>query len=120
MSEAIYSNVKDYYGKVLEKSDDLKTTACTTGNNQNMTASVKKALSLVNEEVHSKYYGCGIVLPPALEGCSVLDLGCGAGRDCFCLSKLVGENGFVTGLDMTEEQVRDDRIENIFALLILY
>lgn len=106
MSSEVHNSVKDYYGKVLQKTDDLKTTACTTANNQNMTGSVKNALSLVSDEVHNKYYGCGIVLPPALDGCTVLDLGCGAGRDCFCLSKLVGENGFVTGLDMTEEQVR--------------
>ena len=35
----------------------------------------------------------------------MLDLGSGAGRDCFILSKLVGKDGFVTGIDMTEEQV---------------
>ncbi|CAD5126203.1 DgyrCDS14377 [Dimorphilus gyrociliatus] len=113
MSEEIYENVKDYYGNVLQKSDDLQTTACTTGQGEVMTKSVKKALSQVAGAVHEKYYGCGIVIPPALEGCSVLDLGCGAGRDCFCLSKLVGPNGFVTGLDMTQEQldVADENID---------
>ena len=35
----------------------------------------------------------------------ILDLGSGSGQDCFVLSKLVGENGFVTGVDMTKEQV---------------
>lgn len=40
-----------------------------------------------------------------MEGLNVLDLGSGAGRDCFVLSKLVGKDGFVTGVDMTEEQV---------------
>ena len=35
----------------------------------------------------------------------VLDLGSGSGRDCFALSKLVGPNGHVTGIDMTDEQV---------------
>lgn len=39
-------------------------------------------------------------------GQSVLDLGCGTGTDCFVLSKLVGENGKVVGVDMAEEQVR--------------
>ena len=53
----------------------------------------------------SRYYGCGLVFPEAVEGCRVLDLGSGSGRDCFVLSKLVGPEGFVTGVDMTQEQV---------------
>ena len=40
-----------------------------------------------------------------MEGKTILDLGSGAGQDCFVLSKLVGENGHVTGIDMTDEQV---------------
>ena len=36
---------------------------------------------------------------------SVLDLGCGAGRDCYLMSALVGEKGRVVGVDMTEEQL---------------
>ena len=53
-----------------------------------------------------RYYGCGPVFPEAVEGCHVLDLGSGSGRDCFVLSKLVGEKGYVTGVDMTKEQVQ--------------
>ncbi len=41
-----------------------------------------------------------------MEGTRVLDLGSGSGRDCYALSKLVGEEGSVVGLDMTDEQVR--------------
>ena len=55
--------------------------------------------------VFHRNYGCGVVYPEALEGCRVLDLGSGAGLDCFILSKLVGEAGHVTGIDMTPEQV---------------
>ena len=35
----------------------------------------------------------------------ILDLGSGSGRDCFVVSKLVGQDGHVTGIDMTQEQV---------------
>lgn len=35
-----------------------------------------------------------------------MDLGSGSGRDCYVLSQLVGEKGHVTGIDMTEVQVR--------------
>ena len=52
-----------------------------------------------------RYYGCGLVFPEAVEGCRVLDLSSGSGRDCFVLTKLVGSEGFVTGVDMTQEQV---------------
>ena len=35
-----------------------------------------------------------------------LNQGSGSGRDCYALSQLVGEKGHVTGIDMTEGQVR--------------
>lgn len=53
-----------------------------------------------------RYYGCGLVIPECLENCWILDLGSGSGRDCYALSQLVGEKGHVTGIDMTEGQVR--------------
>ena len=57
-----------------------------------------------------RYYGCGLVIPEQLDGKDVLDLGSGAGQDCFVLSKLVGESGSVTGVDMTDEQVFVDEV----------
>lgn len=59
-------------------------------------------LTLLPQE---KYYGCGLVIPPGLDGLSILDLGSGSGRDCFALSRLVGEHGTVVGIDMTQQQV---------------
>lgn len=38
-------------------------------------------------------------------GKTVLDLGCGTGRDCFVCAQLVGETGSVIGVDMTEAQL---------------
>lgn len=35
----------------------------------------------------------------------MLDLGSGSGRDCYLAAALVGENGTVTGIDMTAEQL---------------
>ena len=55
--------------------------------------------------VEERYYGCGLVCPSDLTGLRVLDLGCGAGRDVFVLSQLVGEGGQVVGVDMTPEQL---------------
>jgi len=95
--------VKEYYGKVLKGSKDLKTSACCDGGG--VPGYLEAAIANVHEEVRSKYYGCGIVIPAALEGCNVLDLGSGSGRDVYLLSQLVGAQGTVVGVDMTDEQL---------------
>ena len=95
--------VRKYYGEMLARTEDLKTNACCT--TEPPPGYVAEALTGIHHEVSSRYYGCGLVLPEALEGCSVLDLGCGTGRDCYLLSQLVGEGGRVVGVDMTEEQL---------------
>ena len=52
-------------------------------------------------------YGCGdpITLAALLPGQTVLDLGSGAGLDCFFAAKKVGETGHVIGVDMTPEMI---------------
>lgn len=65
----------------------------------------------------SRFFGCGLPFPAKLDGCRVLDLGSGSGRDCFAFGKLVGENGHVTGLDMTEELViREACLHSVWIL----
>ena len=65
----------------------------------------KTALANVHDEVSARYYGCGLVSPQLLQGCHILDLGSGSGRDCYALSQFVGKDGSVVGVDMTEEQL---------------
>ncbi|NXE58759.1 AS3MT methyltransferase, partial [Calcarius ornatus] len=96
---------QDYYGKELQKSEDLKTNACITSARP-VSKLVRDALERIHEEVVARYYGCGLVIPECLASCRILDLGSGSGRDCYLLSQLVGEQGHVTGIDMTEGQVR--------------
>ena len=95
--------VKDYYGKVLKGSKDLKTWACCDGGS--VPAHLEPLLANVHEEVRAKYYGCGIVVPAALQGARVLDLGSGSGRDVYLMAQLVGPAGEVVGVDMTDEQL---------------
>jgi arsenite methyltransferase len=95
--------VKDYYGKVLKSSKDLKTSACCDGGV--VPVHLEALLANVHEEVRAKYYGCGIAIPSALSGCRVLDLGSGSGRDAYLISQLVGPEGEVAGVDMTDEQL---------------
>ena len=95
--------VSEYYGKTLSTSADLKTNACCTAEAPPLT--IREALKRVPSEINSKYYGCGSPLPFGIEGLSVLDLGSGSGRDCYIAAQLVGEEGKVIGIDMTDEQL---------------
>jgi arsenite methyltransferase len=96
-------SVKEYYGKILQTNQDLKTSACCT--TDSMPLYLREILKDVHDEVKDKFYGCGSPIPLQLAGTTVLDLGSGSGRDCFLLSKLVGSTGRVIGVDMTEEQL---------------
>lgn len=95
--------VRAYYGQELQSSADLKTSACCDADA--VPAWLKPLLAKVHPEVTARYYGCGLVVPALLEGCTVLDLGCGAGRDVDLLAQLVGPTGRVVGVDMTPEQL---------------
>jgi len=55
--------------------------------------------------------GCGnpVALASLKEGETVLDLGSGAGFDCFLAAQKVGEKGHVIGVDMTPEMVERAR-----------
>ena len=98
-----HAAVQAYYGQELGGSADLKTNACCDA--EALPAWLKPLLGRVHPEVTNRYYGCGLVCPPLLEGYQVLDLGCGTGRDAYLLSQLVGEQGQVVGVDMTREQL---------------
>ncbi|MBA4255320.1 MAG: methyltransferase type 11 [Polaromonas sp.] len=100
---ATHALVADYYGQQLQSSADLKTSACCDASA--MPEWLKPLLARIHPEVLSRYYGCGLVCPPLLQGCRVLDLGCGAGRDVYALAQLVGPSGEVVGVDMTQEQL---------------
>lgn len=95
--------VREYYGKILKSSSDLKTSACCPV--ESMPPHLHGLIDDIEPEILERFYGCGAPIPYALEGCTVLDLGCGTGRDVYLASRLVGEDGRVIGVDMTEEQL---------------
>lgn len=96
--------VREYYSKTLQGSDDLKTDACCS-TTQVPPKYVIDVMQEIDDEILERFYGCGSPIPPALEGATVLDLGCGTGRDVYLCSKLVGSTGRVIGVDMTEQQL---------------
>ena len=96
-------SVQTYYGKILQHTNDLKTNACCTP--AEVPVAMRRVLANIHDEVQARYYGCGLLTPDLLDGLRVLDLGSGAGRDCYALAQLVGERGYVLGVDMTDEQL---------------
>lgn len=99
----LHADVRHYYGEVLQSSRDLKSGACCPA--EAMPGWLRPLLSDLHPEINERFYGCGSPLPLGLAGCTVLDLGCGTGRDAYLLSRLVGEHGEVIGVDMTPEQL---------------
>ena len=103
MDDASLSNARDYYGKVLGGSGDLRTDACATLDAPS--PAMRAALANVHPEVKARYYGCGLIAPACLDGARVLDLGSGSGQDAYVLAQCVGERGSVVGVDATPEQL---------------
>ncbi|KAJ9517654.1 S-adenosyl-L-methionine-dependent methyltransferase [Haematococcus lacustris] len=100
--QGVKDSVKQYYTD-LTSSKDLLTSACTTC--KAPSPDVRAMLKDVPAEIVDRYYGCGTPLPMGITGLRVLDLGCGTGRDCYVAARMVGPNGFVTGVDMTPDQL---------------
>ncbi len=111
--------VKEKYGAIAKQSFTLASTSCCG------TSSCCSELefSMIGDEYQNIEghnpdadlgLGCGIPTQYAnlQPGESVLDLGSGAGNDCFVARSIVGENGRVTGIDFTEAMIEKARINN--------
>ena len=74
--EHTHESVQDYYGQVLTSTKDLQTNACCSL--ETIPLHLKQLIKQIEPEVLERFYGCGAPVPTALEGCTVLDLGCGS------------------------------------------
>ena len=101
----VHETVKEYYSEVTKKrGGELASSVCSCASSS-IPDEVKKIVSDLPDEIVAKYYGCGSPIPDNIKGCTVLDLGCGTGRDVYVISKLVGAEGKVIGVDMNEDQL---------------
>ncbi|MBX7138870.1 MAG: arsenite methyltransferase [Oligoflexia bacterium] len=121
--ENLKSVVKEKYGEIAKKSLSTlsNSTCCGTqccGDAHDYTAFSDDYTKLkgYNKEADLKL-GCGIPTEVAAikSGDVVLDLGSGAGNDAFVARALVGDQGRVIGIDMTEPMIEKAR-QNVQAL----
>jgi arsenite methyltransferase len=110
-SESLKQIVKEKYGRIAEQANSQKGSCCSASC---CGPQVDYTVFSENYERKEGYnpdadlnLGCGIPTDYAgiKKGDHVLDLGSGAGNDCFVARALVGEKGKVTGLDMTEPMI---------------
>jgi len=97
--------VRKSYAKIAETGSSC---SCGCGNS----SAIAKEIGYSEKEINSvpkANLGLGCGNPTALseikEGSTVLDLGSGAGFDCFLAAKKTGEKGKVIGVDMTEQMI---------------
>ena len=65
----------------------------------------RRDLEAIPTEVIERDYGCGDPSRYLRPGETVLDLGSGTGKICFIAAQIVGPEGSVIGVDMTDEML---------------
>ena len=114
----IRKSVREGYGKIAKEGGSCcnKSDASCCNNTQSA-RDISKSIGYSEEDVNSVPdganlgLGCGnpIAMASLKEGETVLDLGSGAGFDCFLAANKVGERGRVIGVDMTPDMLEKAR-----------
>jgi SAM-dependent methyltransferase len=102
---SIHDFVREHYAEQIRND----TSSCSANTCCSAESSLYPAdlLATLPESESVISYGCGdpITFSELQPGQTVLDLGSGAGLDCFFAAKKVGETGHVIGVDMTPEMI---------------
>ena len=114
----IRSSVREGYGKIAREGSSCcnQNKACGCNSKQSP-SDISKSIGYSEEDVNSVPdganlgLGCGnpLALASLKEGETVLDLGSGAGFDCFLAANKVGKRGRVIGVDMTPDMLEKAR-----------
>lgn len=105
--------VREGYGKIAIERGSCCGPVKTCGCGSNSTGATSKQIGYSDEDLNAVPdganlgLGCGnpVAIASLKEGDTVLDLGSGAGFDCFLAAKKVGPGGRVIGVDMTAEML---------------
>jgi SAM-dependent methyltransferase len=105
--------VKEGYAKIAKRGSSCCGPASSCCGSANLVEDISRRIGYSVEEIEevpkgaNLGLGCGnpVVLASLQEGDTVLDLGSGAGFDCFLAANKVGKKGKVIGVDMTPEMV---------------
>ena len=115
--EEIRKVVRKRYAKIASTSSSCCTPAASCCGGANTARDMSKRIGYTDHELETVPeganlgLGCGnpVALASLKEGETVLDLGSGAGFDCFLAANKVGKTGKVIGVDMTPEMVEKAR-----------
>jgi arsenite methyltransferase len=117
-SEAVREEVRRRYGATALGKTSCGDEVCTSIGTTELGYSAEDATAA--PEAANLGLGCGnpLAIASLKEGQVVLDLGSGAGFDCFLSARAVGKTGRVIGVDMTHEMLtkaRKNAEQNGFA-----
>ena len=111
----VKSIVKKAYSEIAVNSGNRCSCGCKSRDEQSA-EEISKSIGYTDEDMNrvpEANLGLGCGNPTAfgmiMEGYTVLDLGSGAGFDCFIASRKVGRTGRVIGVDMTEAMIKKAR-----------
>jgi arsenite methyltransferase len=115
--EEIRKVVRDGYAQVAKNGSSCCAPQGPCCGTANIATEISKKIGYTEEDIESVPeganlgLGCGnpVALASLKEGEVVLDLGSGAGFDCFLAANKVGKAGKVIGVDMTPEMVEKAR-----------
>ncbi|OGO19247.1 MAG: arsenite S-adenosylmethyltransferase [Chloroflexi bacterium RBG_16_50_9] len=115
--EEIKKSVREGYAKIAERGGSCCNTASSCCGGASLAQDISKSIGYTEAELNTVPeganlgLGCGnpVALASLKKGEIVLDLGSGAGFDCFLAANKVGKNGKIIGIDMTPEMIEKAR-----------
>jgi len=118
--EEIRKVVRKSYARVAKPGGSCCVPVTSCCGNIDLVSNISKKMGYTDKELEAVPeganlgLGCGnpVALASLKEGETVLDLGSGAGFDCFLAANRVGKTGKVIGVDMTHEMIEKAR-ENV-------
>jgi len=115
--EEVKKVVREGYAKIAKQGSSCCTAAKSCCGSTDLAQDISRSIGYTEEELKTVPeganlgLGCGnpVALASLNEGETILDLGSGAGFDCFLAASRVGGSGRVIGVDMTPEMVEKAR-----------